>query len=150
MNGGIKKVQDTATQRLEDMVSKGKDSRSFIKKHLKPFYIDAQRERFDSENVSQGSQWEALSPKYAKYKLKKYATFPGGGRKINVATGRLYRTLTFQEDNAINEMTDDRTWIVIFDVPYGKFVNEARPVLKFNNSFTSQIREKFIEYMRGK
>lgn len=148
--GGMKRLKDNTNKRLEDLVLKGRDARSFIKKYLKPFYIDAQRDRFESKNVSQGAEWAPLNPQYEKYKLKKFAGFPGGGRKINVATGRLYRTLTFQEPNSVKELVEDKTWIVIFDVPYGTFVDKARPVLKFNYAFRRDIREKFVKYMRAK
>lgn len=147
---GLKKVEDTVTNRLNEMISRGRDARAFMVRVVRPTYQNAQRKRFQTENTSEGNQWDELNPKYAKYKLKKFAGFPGGGRKINIATGKMMSSLILEESSSFSEIATNFSYIITFDVPYMKYVDEVRPVLQFRDEFYSEIKSKLRAYLGGR
>ena len=139
-------VEGQALKNLRAMIARGKSSRTFLQKHAYPTYIKAQMKRFSSENSSQGQQWAPLNPKYAAYKLNKYASATGGGRKIMIATGKLYKSIIGAGDGHFKVITD-KEMIVGTSIPYATFPARTRSIMKFNPDFIRMIKEKWIAYM---
>ncbi|NBT57956.1 hypothetical protein EBT16_04145 [bacterium] len=89
----LKQVQDDITIRLNGMLDRGAAMQSFLNRNVVRMYQNAQRKRFDTANASEGPQWKALSPGYAKRKKRLYVSYIGHGDKILIATGRLYKAI---------------------------------------------------------
>jgi len=149
-NMSLKKVQDTVTTRLDSMIATGKDPRAFMLKIVRPAYQAAQRKRFATENQSEGQKWSPLNSKYAEYKLKKFKDFPGGGRKINIATGKLVNSLLLQDATLVNELVTHTSYVISIKVPYAKYVDEARPIMQFRKQFTQDLKKQFTSWMLRK
>lgn len=145
----LRKVEDTATKRIEDMINKGRSSRAFFAKYVRPAYQEAQRKRFATENTSEGPKWANLSPNYAKHKLEKFKGFPGGGRKINIATGRLVDALLLKNKEDAHELIFETSYVIKFGVPYAKYVNEVRPIVEFRKEFYDDLKKKCTQWMIG-
>lgn len=146
---GLKKVEDTVTARLNKIIERGRDSRAFMVRVVRPTYQNAQRKRFMTENQSAGAQWAPLNPKYAKYKLTKFKDFPGGGTKINIATGKMFNTLVLQESGSYSEIATEFSYILAFDSPYMKYVDEVRPIMQFRDEFYKDLKKQLVTWLRG-
>lgn len=131
------------------MIYQGRDPRAFMVKYVREAYIDAQNKRFMTKNTSQGEKWAALNPIYAEYKLKKFKDFPGGGRKINVATGRLFNALILEGKGDYSEMVFAESYVIAFKPEYAKYVDEVRPIVQFRKEFYADLRKKAIKWMSG-
>lgn len=56
---------------------------------LYPLYQKLQTKRFQTENASEGAKWKPIQKEYAEHKLKLFKSYPGGGRKLLIATSTL-------------------------------------------------------------
>lgn len=103
-------------------------------------YQNLQRKRWMTENESEGRKWEPLNPTYAKAKRKKWAAAPGGGRKMLIASGKLYQSV-IGPGEGFRKVATPRQLIISTSVEYAVHVNEARP-------FTRWSRESIAEFQR--
>jgi hypothetical protein len=65
------------------MIERGKDMRAALAR-VYPVYQKLQVQRFQTNNASEGDEWDDLNQEYAKYKLKRY----GGGVRHKWVGGR--------------------------------------------------------------
>lgn len=139
-------VEDTALKSLKKMVRQAKSSRSFLQMKVYPLYIKAQMKRWMTQNTSQGSEWEPLNPKYAQYKLTRFATGPGGGRKMMIATGDLYKSIIGAGDGHFKMITENEM-IVGTSISYAKYAGGARPIMQFDKEFIKMIKADWIKWI---
>lgn len=115
-----------------------------------PFFFESQQsrqaQRWVSSGSSEGKPWQPLSPAYAKAKPNRMVTdpvsgqkrrissYPGGGSKLLVATGRLAQanlgTPLINED--YNVLIQNGVLYVRLNVPYAPFVNNKRDIVTFS------------------
>lgn len=149
----------------------------YLNRIVKQDYIKTQTNRFESENVGpdfDGGKWESLDQKYAEYKRKKYASFPGGGNKVNVRQSNLLQSLLLQdsyypapepkkiragkkgspskgEQTAGSLAVVNATSIHIYTmVPYASFVDEERTFTKWSQYFWDRTNRGIMDYLSGK
>jgi hypothetical protein len=67
---------------------------AFLNKNVVDAYFVAQKKRWMTQGESENKRWEQLNPLYASYKLKKFKEYPFGGRKMMIATGFLWESVT--------------------------------------------------------
>lgn len=146
VQANLEVVEGQALKNLRSMIARGKSSRTFLQKHAYPAYLGAQRKRFQTENKSQSQQWAALNPKYAAYKVNKYASAPGGGRKIMIATGKLYKSIIGEGDGHFKLITD-KEMVVGTSIPYATFPARTRSIMKFNPDFIRRLKEQWSQYL---
>lgn len=139
-------VEDTALKNLRAMIKRGKSTRTFLQLKAYPIYIKAQMKRWMTENSSQGTAWAPLNKKYAEYKLKKYGAAVGGGKKMMIATGRLYQSIIGAGDGHFKLITDS-AMIVGTTLDYAKYAASKRPFQKFNKDMIAQLKADWIKYM---
>ena len=142
----FKKIQDTVTKNLEDMIKNLDDNRGFIKLAVIPMYSNAQRKKFQTENASEGEQWLPITKETLAYKLKYFGSSPGGGTKTLIRTGALYQSI-FPGGDKNKTVTERRSFITATEVKYAEYVNQIRPIFKFK-SLTKDIKAKYIEYLK--
>jgi hypothetical protein len=139
-------VEDTALKNLRAMIKRGKSTRTFLQLKAYPIYIKAQMKRWMTENTSQGTAWAPLNSKYASYKLKKFGSNVGAGKKIMIATGRLYQSIIGAGDGHFKLITDS-SMIVGTTLDYAKFAASKRPIMKFNKDMIAQLKADWIKFM---
>lgn len=84
---GIEITRDDFEKRLKEMLTRAQSTKASAR--LYPLYQALQTKRFMTQNASEGDAWPPLTSEYAKYKEKKYGKYPGGGRKMLIATSTL-------------------------------------------------------------
>lgn len=145
--------------KLEEMATRAKSPQTYLNTVFLEDYRNAQRQRWMTENSSEGATWERLNPAYAAYKLKRYGggpkyktgkrgegrwvpdgswpSYPGGGRKMLIATGDLFQSV-IGPGKGFNKIVTDRSIIIATSIDYAPMVNRLRPFMRF-----SQQRIKF-------
>lgn len=148
----LKSLEGQIENRLLDMMKAGKDFKALLNRNIYPIYQNAQRERWISENTTQGKQWEKLDENYQRTKLRKYASYPGGGRKILIATGRLYASVVGVDLNNNSspdhrKLVEAKRMIIKTAVPYAEHVDKLRKFTTFGRDFNDKVRKTIVDYM---
>jgi hypothetical protein len=132
--GSFIKTRDDIAKDLEAIAERGASFQSYFNHILYPLYQNAQIERWESQNATQGETWAPITPVYAKQKKKKFASYPGAGTVLMVATEELYRAAR-GEGNSL-KMADDTMLRVSIDLdalPYAKYPGVMRPFMLFSD-----------------
>jgi hypothetical protein len=111
-----------------------------------------QARRWMSQGASEGYPWKPLNKSYAKYKLKRYASYPGGGSKLLVAKSRLLGANTGRptQGGDINKLIQNGTLYVRVAVPYAGYVNSDREIKRFSPETYRAVTDKVKQYMKQK
>lgn len=141
IRNGLKAWQD-------QMLSKDREKQAFLNSVVLPYVLERQKERFGSENTSEGSRWQSIEASYAQRKRKRYANFPGGGEKILVATGRLAFAAGGEprESGDFEKITSGSGILIRIGVPYAPYQNPVRPFTTFSDVTHSTIKQMIISY----
>lgn len=161
MAGGMFKVQDNVTKRLEQMIARGKDARAFFARVVIPSYRMTQKKRWITENATpevSGGPWPkyeetfsnpVAAARYRAYKKRMYSSFPGGGRKMMINTNRLFKSV-IRDGGASSDgyilMTSNEL-IVATSVPYAKYVDEKRKIMSFSDSWVNDLKIRLRSYL---
>ncbi len=105
--------------------------------------------RWASENATEGGSWRALNASYAIQKLKRYANFPGGGRKMLIATGRLVDSVTGDNKQDHYKLVAGNRLETGTRVDYAKYVAEDRPFTAFGQTTVKDLTDSLNSYIRG-
>ena len=170
LQGGITKWLGACTSRVNLL-------EGYLNRIVKQDYLNTQKNRFETENVGEdfgGEKWDRLDKDYATYKAKKYASFPGGGDKINVRQSNLLQSLLLQDSfypspepqkiragkngkKSAGEIaagylaTVNATSIHIYTmVPYASFVDEERTFTQWSQHFWDRTNKGIMNYLAGK
>jgi hypothetical protein len=138
---GISKV-------LSGMISRAGLVRGWLNRVGYPMIIEAQRMRWASENATEGASWKPLNPKYERYKAKKWASAPGGGRKMMIASGRLVDSVTGDDRKDHYKLVEEKRLSVGTTVPYAKYADEARNFTDLSDTTTQDLSDRLGEYIR--
>lgn len=134
---------------LNKKIANAKNPATFLRSTAFPMWQAFQRKRWMTENTSEGRKWERLDPKYAKRKAIKFASYPGAGRKIMYASGRLF-------GGVIGETTEHRRVIrgsrmtLSTTVPYAKYPNEQRPYTPLSDKSLNKINKAYRDWVMGR
>lgn len=140
--------------KIEAIARRSRDMRAFLNSTVFNMYKDAQVKRWQTENVSEGQKWKPLASWYKEYKLKRFDKFPGGGRKLLIATGLLSRSAIGQDSSGFRKVVTPRKLVISLSktkIPYAEDVAESRPVMKFGKNTKAKIKKAMLQYiMTGK
>lgn len=144
--------------KLDAMIARGKNPEAYINRVIVPKYQNAQRQRWASENntdEADGGMWARLNPTYAARKLKIYKDQAGGGTKMMIGTGMLYRAVTGEDTNYFRKIISRGKIVFALaigsDNEYFKYADETRTYSKWSRSFMKEIRHGLAVYMgKGK
>lgn len=114
-----------------------------------PMIIKDQRLRWQTEGSSEGASWEPLNPRYARVKLKRFAAYPGAGRKMLVATSRLVSGMTGDNTSDHYKLVQDTRIYVGTTIAYAKFVDEKRDITQLSDSSVDEIVSGLADYLVG-
>ena len=143
---GLKTVDNTILKQLQSMMDRAKMAQGYLDRVVYKQYQNRQRKRFITQGNSEGTEWPSLNPKYAQQKLKRFASFPGGGRKMMIATGRLQQAVIGPGGEHRKVSTNSRL-IVSWTTPYAVYTEDVRPVNVWDEKQTKQMYEDFASYM---
>lgn len=132
----ITALEDGIKKSLDGMISRGKSTSSYLNRNLLQQFKDAQNQRFQTLNSSQGSTWAPTTQKYSNYKRKKFASYPGAGNALMVATGRLAAGAMGQDASNYYKTVTDRSFtfgINLGTLPYAKYPGVRRPFMSFSD-----------------
>jgi hypothetical protein len=124
-------------------------------------YSTAQKARWMSENASEGSVWSKISPAYQLHKLRKYAAYPGGGRKLLIASGNLFASMlppNQREGFSLNskmggdfrKLIDRGTMIISTSVPYAEYVDRTRNFTTWSKDTIDSMKMDLAKYIANR
>lgn len=150
MNITIKTIKSETKATLQGMINRPASLRSFFDRNIYPMYQNVQRERWMTENASEGARWKELNADYAKAKRTRFAQYPGRGTKMLIATNTLFQSVVGPGEG-FKKIIEDRRMRIVTTVPYAKYVDEARTFTKFSRATTLRFRKALNQYIfRGK
>lgn len=135
---------------LRGMLDRGNLVRGWLNRYAYPAIIAVQRQRWMSEGASEGAGWAPLNPTYARYKLRKFADFPGGGRKMLIATGKLVDGMTGDNMADHYKLVTTTKLEVGTLVSYAKYVNEKRNIVDLSEATIEKLSKSLNDYLTGK
>lgn len=149
-NVSLKISVDGIAKYLEGMADRTKLVKGWLNRVAYPKIIKAQRKRWMTEGASEGSKWKPLNPRYAKYKLKKFMDYPGSGRKMLVATGKLVDSMTGDSTTDHYKLVTDRSLEVGTKLSYARYVNEDRNFVELSKETVDDLVKGLNEYILGR
>ena len=150
MKAKVEILQNQFLNRLDEMVKRAKTARAYLNRVVYAQYRDAQIERWNSENQSEGERWKELNPLYFVQKRRRYAAYPYSGFKTLVATGTLLKAVVGSEGRYHRKIVDDFSLEIRVTLPYAPFVNRVRPFMIFGRRTRKVITDGMRKYMLGR
>lgn len=148
MSRGLSKIEDSVTDKLNNMMKTTAFFEQFIQKRFKPMFTRLQQKRWQTKNSSEGRTWDPILPSYALWKKEKYKDSFGHGEQLLIATGRLFKSLTLNEDGDWQQILTGTTLVLNFDVEYASQVSMFRPILEFSSESMKMIRDDLKQWMK--
>ena len=144
------KVEDGISKWAEKVLNRSSTAgiRAWLNRVAYPKLLQVQLKRWQTEGSSEGETWAALNPDYARSKLKRFAGFPGGGRKMLIATGRLVQSMTGQSGEGRKIVTENKLELVT-TVPYAVYVDEKRDITGLSEETVDELVDELISYLMG-
>ena len=136
--------------KLETMLDRGRAMQSFLDRNIYRIYQNAQRDRWMTENSSQsgnGQKWEPLDSAYATRKRRIYASYEGGGTKMLVATGKLYKAVVGPGQGQRKIVTNSKLYIST-TVPYAGHVDDARSFTSWSPAFRHKVMKAITDFIK--
>ncbi len=152
MSSGITCTKDGIRESLKGMMSRTNTVASFLQRVIYPSYIKAQEQRWETENESQGATWTQIaSASYLAWKRRKFASAPGGGEKLMVATSDTLFAATNRSGNSLKIITNDSFVVGIDDtsIPYAKCAAEKRPIMLFSDDQKNEWKSQIARWITG-
>jgi hypothetical protein len=141
---------DGISDYLNGMLNRTQTIQTFLRRVIYPQYTRAQERRWMTENMSEGSRWTALAPGYARSKRTRYASYPGAGEKLMVATGALSFAAVGRGRGAYRMITNEKFVVGIDDteIPYAKWAAEDRPIMEFSEDRVEDWNRQIARYIK--
>lgn len=146
----LKSQVDGITKKLDGIIASGKTGfAQFFVRDAVPKYLKAQSERFMTENSSDytAGGWKPLDPKYRERKLTQFSGYEGGGRKMLIAKGDLYKSVLAMSKD-YRQVVGDKELIIGTTIPYAGFVDADRTISEFSPKFYTELSDDLAAYVR--
>lgn len=150
---GLELTQNALEQRLNEILTRAKSTQG-ASARVYPVYQALQTQRFMTENASEGQQWDPLKGEYAKYKVKKYSSSPGGGRKMLIATGHLAGAVIgpgapFPGTESHRAIFKPWSMQISVSLNYAQYVAARRPFMSFSDASMQKMKAALSQYLVG-
>jgi hypothetical protein len=143
MVGNIKEVELMISQ----MRDRANLAAGYLNRVVYPQILQLQLNRWRTEGASETGQWAPINPKYAQYKIRKFAAYPGGGRHLLIATGRLVDSMTKPSSRDHFKLVTNSRLEVGTKVDYASFVDEKRAIASLSKSTRDEFVRGFVRYV---
>lgn len=154
MRANLNRLQNGIAKSLNAMVERAKAPEAYLTGVIWPKYQKAQLARWQSAGGSEGLPWKGLTKPYEKQKKRKFAAYDGGGNVVMVATGRLERAATGEDQgNILRLVTPSGMTISIntTQLPYAKYPGNMRPFMRFAPTTIADWKQGLVAYIgKGK
>lgn len=147
---GFYQTESGIEQRLKGMLDRSNSISSYLNRNLFRQYQKAQIDRWKTENASEGDTWEPIDPTYAKYKRKKFASYPGGGNVTMVATGKLASAAQAENPAYYYKIVTNSKFVIGINtgaLPYAQYPGEHRPYMSFSDDHIADMRKGISDYI---
>ena len=150
VENGMQKWVDKITKRASPP-----DLRAWLNRYAYPQLLNVQLRRWQTEGASEGKKWAPLKPDYAKRKQTKFAAYPGGGRKMLIATARLVGSMSKTGHPDHRKMVTGNRLQLSSTVPYGEYINEgtknmpARDITTLSDATVKKFANELLKYLLG-
>lgn len=152
----VKVDLESVKKMFEGMIERSKLTTGWLNRVAYPQLLNVQRLRWQTEGGSEGSPWVKTTDPYRTSKLKRYADYPGGGRKDLIATGRLAFSMTLDGSlNSAKASMNDHYKLVQENklemgsfVPYARFMQESgRDMTTLSPDTQTELAENLRDYI---
>lgn len=126
------------TDRLNAMRKRANAMQGFLNRNVFRMYQNFQRERWMTENRSEGVAWERLNPSYAARKRRQFADYPGKGTKMLVATGTLLESV-IGPGKGFRKIVSPKRLYIFTVLDYSRYVNDVRPFTGFSDRSMNKV-----------
>lgn len=147
MKIGFTVVSNAVEKMHADLLKKSNKIDAALARDVTVMFHNAQRQRWMTEGRSEGKKWKALDKRYAKRKLTQYAAYPGGGRKMLIATNDLVKSVTGEDRTYYRQKVEGSKLTIGTAVPYAVYVDEERPFMEFSKKTMKKMLERITLYM---
>jgi len=132
---------------LQGVAGRAKLPQGWLNRVGYPMVINFQIARWQTEGASEGVLWKRLNERYRISKLERFKDYPGAGKKMLVATNRLYPSMTGREES-YKLVTNSRIEAGSF-VPYGNDVNQERDITTLGDESVQKVVDGLLKYLMG-
>ena len=146
MKPSLKVVENGVSLKIGSMIDRGQAMRSFLNRNIYRIYQNAQRERWETINNSQGREWKPLNEVYAQRKKRLFASYEGGGSKMLIATGRLFKSVVGPGKGQRKIVTNKSLYIAT-SVPYAGFVDDVRTFTTWGAPFRQKVKKAVSDFI---
>lgn len=150
MKSGFSKIRDDSKSLNKNALSLEASIRSWAARIGYPLYINAQKQRWITQNASEGATWKSLSPSYLSWKTLKQKQAPEqypGGKRVLVLTGSLFNSVTGKDKSHHKALFLKSGFSVSSTLPYAKHVNEVRPFVGFGDVTNDKIKNSATKFI---
>lgn len=147
-----KKVTDSVTEHLMSLIDRSRASQGYFARNVYRDYQNSQRERWRTEGQSEGYQWEQIDPEYRKRKLKRFASYPGAGSKMMIATSKLQGSVIGlgEYGTSNHRALFANTYMeVSTTLSYAPYVAEKRTIMDFAEKTIDEWERKLTDFVSG-
>jgi len=141
---------DNISKDLKAKISRANTVSSYLDRVFARQFAKAQIERWETQNASETGQWQALNTKYATYKKKKFASFPGGGSKMMIATGKLQGAATLRDSAGYLKLTTNKSISISINtgyIPYAIYPGTMRPFMEFSDETERKWSDAITDFI---
>lgn len=132
---------------LNGMADRAKLMTGWLNRVAYPELQKVQRARWQTEGSSEGEKWDALNPNYKTLKLRKFRDYPGGGRKMLVATSRLVGSMTGDNKTDHWKLVKGNELQMGTNVPYAGYVDDSRDITTLSEATVDRLAESARDYI---
>lgn len=148
----LKSIDQAVTKNLQAKLKRARLITGFLNRVIYPMYQNAQRLRWVSQNTSEGTQWAELTSKsYIARKAIMFASFPGGGKELMIASGTLFASVTGDDLTYHKKIIQGNSMQIYTSVPYAPYADLARNFSKLGQNTLDSMKQACIDYLtKGK
>lgn len=134
------------TDRLNAMRKRANAMQGFLNRNIFTMYQNFQRERWMTENRSEGVRWERLNPEYQSRKKRQFAAYPGKGTKMLIATGTLLESV-IGPGKGFRKVVSPKRLYIFTVLDYARHVNKTRPFTGFSEKSMEKVRVALRDFI---
>lgn len=146
-NKGVTISVNGIANTLNAMAERSKLVTGWLNRVAYPELLKVQRVRWQTEGSSEGEKWDELNPSYRTAKLRKFRDYPGGGRKMLVATSRLVGSMTGDNKAEHWKLLKGNELQMGSIVPYAGFVDDSRDITSLGDATVDRLVRSLRAYI---
>lgn len=162
----LKTLHNRITKRLNAIKQREKSMQSFLNTTMVEMYRNIQKARWMSEGASERLRWKPLSTKpffafwepkkselrrfwqggYVEYKRHKFAEYEGSGKKMLIATGKLYKDV-IGPGGKFKKVATPKKLTITTSNEYANWVDENRTFTKYSPETRAAMRKATAQFL---